>query len=166
MKTSPHRPAVLAALALLALAPPAPAFEKGDTAYAKRTETALLAEPRPLASPAAKVGFAEALKVEEVRGNWLRVKTRKAEGWVFAGNLADKKPSHAPAAGLTTVSASQTDTVAAARPLSPTGDAFAARHDAGKSKEDVEWVDAVAARVPPKAVDDYLRENRKGEYQP
>jgi SH3-like domain-containing protein len=63
------------------------AFKKGDTAYSKKVETPLLAEPKPLAAASAKVGFAEKLEVDEVRGSWLHVSAKNAAGWIFQGNV-------------------------------------------------------------------------------
>lgn len=155
--------ATLAALALLA---GVAAIEKGGTVFSKRNETSLRAEPSALAPAAGKTGFAESLKVEEVRGSWLRVKAAKTAGWVFTGNVAEEKPTLPPPAGLTTVSASETDTVAAARPLAPAAEGFADRHDADKAKADVEWIDAESAKVKGDDVETYLRDNKKGEYKP
>jgi hypothetical protein len=153
----------IAAVALLA---GVAAIEKGGTVFSKRNETSLRAEPSALAAPAGKAAFAEALKIEEVRGSWLRVKAAKSAGWVFTGNVAEEKPTLPPPAGLTTVSASETDTVAAARPLAPAAEGFADRHDADKAKADVEWLDAESAKVKGEAVESYLRESNKGEYKP
>jgi len=155
-----------AALAALALLAGLAAIEKGGTVYSKRNETSLRAEPSALAAPAGKAAFAESLKIEEIRGSWLRVKATKAAGWVFTGNVAEEKPTLAPPAGLTTVSASETDTVAAARPLAPAAEGFADRHDADQARADVEWIDAESARVKGEDVDGYLRDNQKGEYKP
>jgi len=160
------RPTAAAIVAALALVAGVAAIEKGGTVFSKRNETSLRAEPSALAAASGKTGFAEPLKVEEVRGSWLRVKAAKAAGWVFTGNIAEEKPTLPPPAGLTTVSASETDTVAAARPLAPAAEGFAGRHDAGKVKEDVEWLDAESAKVKGEAVEAYLRDNKKGEYRP
>ncbi len=153
----------LLALALLA---GVAAYEKGDTAFSKRNETNLLAEPKPLAEATGSVGFAESLKIEEVRGPWLRVKSKKAAGWVFQGNVATDKPTLAPAAGLTTVSASETDTVAAGRGIAPAAEAFAERHGAGAAQADLEWLDAASDKVDGEAVETFLRDNQLGEYRP
>ncbi len=142
------------------------ALKKGDTVFSKRNETPLLAEPRPLAPAAAKVGFATALEIEEARGNWLRVKTGKDAGWIFLGNISEEKPKHAPPAGLTSVAASGTTTAAAARPLAPAAEGFATRHNAGNAKDDVQWLDSAAAGVSEDDVVAYLSENKKGEYTP
>jgi hypothetical protein len=160
-----HRLAV-AGLVCLAASIGSAALKKGDTVFSKRNETNLLTEPKPLAPAAAKVGFAEPLKIEEVSGSWLRVKAGKGEGWVFVGNTAESKPSHAPPAGLTTVAASETNTVAAARPLAPAAEGFAERHSAGEAKADVEWLDATAAKLPESAIVSYLKDNGKGEFRP
>ena len=142
------------------------ALEKGGKAFSKRNETPLLTEPSPLATPAGNVGFAEELAIEEVRGRWLRVKGKKISGWIFDGNVADEKPSQAPPAGLTTVSASDTDTVAAARPLDQAAKDYASRVGAGTASADLEWLDALASNLKAADVDAYLRENKKGEFQP
>jgi hypothetical protein len=142
------------------------ALKKGDKAWSKRNETPLLSEPSPLAAPAGVVGFAEELKVEEVRGVWVRVQGGETSGWVFQGNVAEDKPSAAPPAGLTTLSASDTDTAAAARPLTAVGSEFAARHGATDAADDLQWLEQQSAEVKAADVDAYLRENKKGEYQP
>jgi hypothetical protein len=148
--------------ALLAVA----AIEKGGKVYSKRNETPLLAEPKPLAAVVGKVAFAEVLAIEEIQGSWLKVKAKKVAGWIFTGNIAEDKPSQAPSAGLTTVSASDTNTAAAARPLAPAAEGYVARHNAGESKADVEWLDKTAGELKPAVIEAYLRDNKKGEYQP
>lgn len=141
------------------------AFKKGDSAYSKKIDTPLLTEPKPLAATSAKVGFAVKLDIDEVRGPWLHVTTKDANGWIFQGNVTETKPTAAPSAGLTTVSADSTDTVAAARPLAEAAEGYSSRHGDGKAKEDVEWVDAQSAETTEDEVVAYLRDNEKGEYQ-
>lgn len=141
------------------------AFKKGDTAYSKKIDTPLLAEPKPLAATSAKVAFAEKLAVDEVRGSWLHVSTKDASGWIFQGNVTETKPSAAPSAGITSVSADSTDTVAAARPLTEAAEGYSERHSDGKAKADVEWVDAQSAMATEELIVAYMRENEKGEYQ-
>lgn len=157
---------VVAGLIGLALILLLTAFKEGDTGWSKRIETPLLAEPKPLAAATGKVGFAAPLKIRELRGAWLRVQADDLSGWVFAGNLTDEKPTLAPAAGLTQVSADATDTVAAARPLTEAAEGYAARHAGGDEKADVEWVDTAAAAVGDDAIIAYLQANEKGEYRP
>lgn len=101
-----------------------------------------------------KADFAEPLSVLEVRGAWLQVKGRKATGWVFEGNLASEKPTRAPAATLTSIDASKTNTVAAARPLSDAGTAYASRHSAANAGADLDWLEAQAAKVKAEDVRD------------
>jgi len=141
------------------------AFKEGDTVWSKRIETPLLGEPKPLASAAAKVGFATPLKVREVRATWLRVEAGDVSGWLFEGSVAGEKPTLAPAAGLTQVTADSTDTAAAARPLTEAADGYASRHSDAKDRSDVEWVDATAAGIPDDEIVAYMRENAKGEYR-
>jgi len=166
MKTTlPSRRAAFAALACLASATGVFAFQKGDTAFAKRAETNLLAEPSPLAASVGKAAFAESLTVGEVRGAWLQVKGKNVNGWIFEGNVAAQKPTLAPAAGLTSVNASSTNTVAAARPLSEAGAAYAGRHQGGNARTDLDWLEKTAAKTKPSDVDAYLKANKKGEYR-
>lgn len=158
--------AIRSALICLAIVSSAVAYDKGSTAYAKRPDTNLLAEPNALAASVGKATFAEVLKVTETRGAWLHVKSKTASGWIFEGNVASTKPTHAPAAGLTTISASATNTVAAARPLSDAGSAYAGRHGGGNAREDLAWLEKTATKTTGSNVEDYLKAGRKGEYRP
>jgi hypothetical protein len=171
---TPHRLLLISTITLLAstLAPFAGADElgKGDKVWSKNVETALLAEPSPLAATQATVGFAEKLSVKEVQGKWLRVKGDDAtgdevEGWVFSGNVAAEKPKLPPAAGFTTVEASETNTVAAARPLTPAAEQYAQNQGAGDARADVTWLDAESALVTQQDLTTYMTANNKGEYQ-
>jgi hypothetical protein len=165
MKSTPSLRVLAATGLLCAAAATATAVDKGGTVYSKRNETNLLAEPKPLAAATGKAGFAEALKVTEVRGKWYSVKGKSATGWVFAGNVAEEKPKLAPPAGLTSIEASDTNTAAAARPLTEAGNDFAARHGGAQARADVEWVDAQAGKLPGSAVVAYMKAHKKGEYQ-
>ena len=140
-------------------------FKKGQKVWTKHHETPLLAEPKPLAAVVARVGFAEKLSVRKSQGMWLRVKSGEGKGWVFQGNVADEKPSLAPAAGWTTFDASQTDTVAAARPLEPAAKDYAQRHDAGKAEADIDWLDAQAALITEQELMVFMSDRQLGEYQ-
>lgn len=145
-------------------------FSKGDKVWSKHVETALLAEPSPLAAAQATVGFAEKLSVKETQGKWLRVKGDDAKGdevggWVFSGNVATEKPKLPPAAGFTTVEASETNTIAAARPLTPAAEQYAQNQGAGDAQADVTWLDTESALVTQRDLTTYMTENKKGEYQ-
>jgi len=157
--------ATLGLVCLLALPAYSAEYKKGQKVWSKHYETALLAEPSPLADAVAKVGFAEKLSIRESRGTWLRVKSDEGEGWVFQGNIAVEKPSLAPAAGWTTVEASQTDTVAAARPLEPAAKNYAQRHNAQEAEADIDWLDAQAALVSNQEIIEYLSAGQLGEYR-
>ncbi len=140
-------------------------LKKGKKVWSKHYETVLLTEPRPLAPASATVGFAKKLSIREVRGTWLRVKSGKAKGWVFQGNIATEKPSHAPGAGFTTIDASQTDSVAAARPLSPAAEGYAERRGAEDAHADINWLDAQADAITQDDLIVFMREEQLGEYQ-
>jgi hypothetical protein len=64
------------------------------------------------------------------------------------------------------VDASATDTVAAARPLTPAAADYAARHDGGSAEADIAWLDARAAALSPAQIVAYMQANARGEYQP
>jgi hypothetical protein len=156
---------ILVLAGLTALPAHSAELKKGQKVWSKSYETPLRAEPGPLATVVAKVGFAEKLSVRELQGTWLRVKSSEGEGWVFQGNVADEKPSLAPGAGWTTIDASQTDTVAAARPLEPAAKGYAQRHGAGDAEADIDWLDTQAAAITDQDLTAYMSEARLGEYQ-
>lgn len=155
---------LLCAFALAAL-PCRAAFEKGGSAYTKRLETALLAEPKPFAASVAKIEFSKKLKIEELRGSWLRVslKEPKASGWVYAGNVCEDEPVIPPATGMGAGDASQTATAAAARPLTRIAGQYAGSH--GLSTGSNDWLGQIAASVTDEDVTRYLAENKRGEYK-
>ena len=141
------------------------AFAPGGEAFTKRVETALLAEPNMLAKPVARIGYAQSLKVEAVKGAWLRVSDGKNAGWVFGGNLAEEKPSETRGMDGLPVAASETTAAAAARPLVPAAEEYSARRGLGKAAEDLTWLKTQAAAVTPADVKAFLQEKKKGEYQ-
>lgn len=141
------------------------ALVAGGTAYTKRRETTLLAEPAPLATPAGKLAFGRKLKIEEARGSWLRVSDSPAAGWVFAGNLSATKPVESTGADGLGLSASTTTATAAARPLTPAADDYAARRNLPGARDDLNWLLAQCHAFTPQTIEDFLKEQKKGEYQ-
>lgn len=141
------------------------AFSAGGTAYTKRVETALLSEPKVLAAPVARVPYARKLKVEETQGAWLRVSDGKKTGWVFAGNLSDTKPSETRGLDGLPLAASQTSAATAARPLTPTSEQYSQRHGLMSAATDLAWLQSQQAKISPDAVQAFLREQKKGEFQ-
>ena len=163
MKSRPLKLAV--AFALLAAPVLLAAFAVGGFAYTKRPETALLAEPNALAEPAARVPYARQLKVEEVRGRWLRVKEGKSAGWVFAGNLSATAPVEGKGADGLGLDASQTTATAAARGLSPAAVEYAGRRNLADARENLDWLVTQCQGITPDDVSAFLQEKKKGEFQ-
>ncbi len=155
--------AITGALSAAALAEP----KAGGTVYSKRAGLPLYAAPNSQSATAGTVGFAEALKVAELNptGKWFRVTAASGTGWVFAGFTAEKRPETEKTAGVGTVDASDSTTAAAARPLSPEAEQYAARHGKVDAGKDVDWVEAEARKVSPAIVTAYMKENKKGEFQ-
>jgi len=149
------------ALAAFAVA----AFAPGGAAYTKRMETRLLAEPQPLAETAARVGYARKLKIEEVRGAWLRVSDGAKSGWVFAGNITEQKPDESRGLDGLPVAASETTATAAARPLAPAAVDYAARRGLAQARGDVEWLEQTSAGITAADVQAYMQAQKKGEFQ-
>jgi hypothetical protein len=145
------------------------AYETGGFAFTKRVETILLTEPKPLAAPvapAAKLPFARKVKIEEVRGSWMRVSDGpKAAGWVFAGNLTATKPSEGKGTDGLGLSASKTTATAAARPLTPAASEYADRRQLTDARDDLDWLLEECRHVTPADVEAFLQEKKKGEYQ-
>jgi hypothetical protein len=154
------------AIAVLLCAAANAAYSPGGTAYTKRIQTSLLDEPTPLASVAAKLPYAQKLNVEEVRGLWVRVSDGNDSGWVFAGNLAEQKPTdNSDALAHAGVTASDTSASAAARPLAPAAVDFADRRGLGQARQDVEWMVHTCDAIPAADVDAYKQAQKKGEFQ-
>ncbi|MBP6506821.1 MAG: SH3 domain-containing protein [Opitutaceae bacterium] len=137
----------------------------GGTAYTKRIETVVRAEPRALAAAAGKLGYARKLKVLETRDGWLRVSDGAVTGWVFAGNLSDTKPAEGKGTDGLGFSASQTTATAAARPLAPAAVDYAESRNLGEARADLDWLTAQSFRVTNEEVEAYLQAQKKGEYQ-
>ncbi len=156
----------LPALLLLGAAVPlAAALTPGGTAYTKRVETNLLAEPAPLAAVSARVPFGRPVKINEARGAWLNVADGAKAGWVFAGNLSETKPAEGKGLDGLGLQASQTSATAAARPLTPAADDYAAAHNLGNARDDLNWLLDQCRAITPAQVDAFLKEQKKGEYQ-
>ena len=141
------------------------AFAVGGTAYTKRPETPLLAEPQPFAATAARVGYAQSLNIQELRGAWLRVTDGKAAGWVFAGNLAEEKPSEVRGLDGLPVEASETTATTAARPLIPAAEEYSTRRGLTKAADDLTWLNQQAVAITPADVKAFLTEQKKGEFK-
>lgn len=141
------------------------ALAPGSTAYAKKSETNLLAEPAPLAAVTGKVTLGRALKVSEVRGVWLKVADGATAGWVFNGNVTDTKPAEGKGVDGLGLQASQTSATAAARPLTPAANDYAAQHNLGNAREDLNWLLTQCGGITPAQVDAFLKEQKKGEFQ-
>lgn len=139
----------------------------GGTVYSKRNALPLYGAPNSQSAVAGTVGFAEALKISELNttGKWLKVSASGGSGWVFAGFTAEKKPESERTSGIGSVDASSSTTAAAARPLSPEAEQYAARHGKVDAGKDVDWVEAEARKVSPTIVTAYMKENKKGEFQ-
>lgn len=164
MKTTPPWSALIVA-GLISI-PAFAALEAGGLAFTKRQSTALLAEPKPLAEAAATLPYGRELKIEEVRGAWLRVSAGDDAGWVFRGNLAATKPAEVKGLfdGVPQL-ASQTTATAAARPLSTAAAGYAAGNNLASAQADLEWVITGCAELSDDEVDAYLQAQKKGQYQ-
>ena len=141
------------------------AFEAGSFAYTKKLETTLLAEPKPLAEPAGKIALGHQVKVEEVKGAWLRVSEGPVSGWVYSGNLSATKPDESSKFDGVAMLASKTTATAAARPLDDAVVEYAAQRNLGDARGDLEWMMASCAEITEENVDEFLQEQKKGEYQ-
>lgn len=153
------------ALLLAAGLPLSAALTAGGTAYTKRLETKLLAEPSALATPAAKLSLGRKLKIEEVRGPWLRVSDGPVTGWIFAGNVSENKPAEGKGLDGLGLAASQTTATAAARPLTPVAVEYAARNNLENARSDFDWLLAQCRAFTPEEVEAFMKGKQKGEYQ-
>jgi hypothetical protein len=150
---------------VVAIVPMTSAFGPGSQAFTKRIETVLRVEPGPLAPVAARVGYAQVLTVDEVKGTWLHVREGMHAGWVFSGNVSEEKPSDPKGLDIP-VGASRTTATAAARPLEPAAEKYSERKGLDQARQDILWLEARSDSVSSDDVDAFLKANSKGEYQP
>ncbi len=155
----------LATALLAASAAVQAALVAGGFVYSKRYETTLLSDPQPLAKPAAKLALGRKLKVEEVRGVWLRVTDGPKAGWVFSGNVSETKPSESKGLDGLPIAASQTTATAAARPLAPAASDYAGRRNLTNAGDDLDSLLQQCHALTPEAVEQFLQQKKKGEYQ-
>lgn len=165
MKTSRYTRLWPVALWLAAGGTLVAAIVPGGTAYTKKFETNLLAEPSPLAAVNATVPLGRPVKVSEARGAWLKVADGAKAGWVFAGNLSETKPAQGKGLDGLGLQASQTSATAAARPLTPAANDYAAANNLESAREDLDWLNALGATITAEQVEAFLKAQKKGEYQ-
>ena len=160
------KPIRLVPLLLGSLALASAAHAPGSFAFTKRADTALLAEPAPLAAPTVRLKLGTKLKIVEVRGPWLRASgDGDAAGWIFKGNVSATEPDTESSLAQVPLDASATSATAAARPLAPAAAEYGARRNLAKAQEDLAWLVAEGATVSAADVTAYLEANRKGEFQ-
>jgi len=162
MKTPPLRLLLLAGVIAVSASA---AFQAGSFAYTKRVETKLLAEPKALAEPTGTVAFAHKVKVEEIKGSWLRVSEGEVAGWVFAANLSDTEPNEGAKLDGVALLASNTTATTAARPLDDAVVDYANQRNLGDARGDLEWMMAACAEIKEENVTEFLQEQKKGEFQ-
>lgn len=160
------KPSHLVPLLLGSLALASAAHAPGSFAYTKRAETALLAEPSPMAAANVKLKLGTKLKVEEVRGAWLRATgDESASGWIFKGNVSTAEPDKESSLAQIPLDASATSATAAARPLAPAAADYGTRKNLAKAQEDLAWLVTEGALVNAADVTAYLEEKKLGEFQ-
>lgn len=163
---SPRPLLVLAAAAVLGTAATFAAYAKGGFAFTKRVDTALLAEPSPLAAAAAKLKLGTKLTITEVKGAWLHAEAgAKQAGWIFSGNVSATAPDENAGVALVPFDASATTATAAARPLAPAAADYGSRRDLGRAQDDLVWLMEENAKVTTAEVTAYLQAQKKGEFQ-
>ena len=142
------------------------ALTVGSFGYTKRQKTVLLAEPTPSAKSTGEVAFKRKLTINEVHGNWLQVSDGPVAGWVYNGNISATEPEEIKGVDGLPIAASQTTATAAGRPLDePTVEAYAAQHNLVNAKGDFDWLLKQASAVTPEQIEDFLKNQKRGEYQ-
>ncbi len=132
--------------------------------YSKKQDLPVYAEPNPSASVAAKLKFSEKAAVIAEQGRWLQIKTSSGKtGWVYSGNVGDRRPPEENKADLLAPS-SGVNTSAAARGLSAAGLEYAERHGEQNAAEALAWVERQNAAVKPADVTAFMKKNKLGEY--
>lgn len=140
-------------------------FEAGKYVYTKRYETAVLKDPQPMADAVATLPFATKVKIGVLQGKWAAVTTTNGPGWVYVGNLAEDKPFEDTSINGLRAGAGETTASVAARPLDETTKDYANQKGLNASADDILWLEATTDKINDKAVTEYLKANKKGEYQ-
>jgi len=140
-------------------------FETGKTAFTKRYETAVLKDPQPMADTIATLPFSTKVKIGVLQGKWAAITTTNGPGWVYVGNLSEEKPFEDKSVSGLRASAGETTASVAARPLDDVTKDYANQKGLNASADDVLWLEALSDKVDDKAVTEYLKANKKGEYQ-
>lgn len=66
---------------------------RAETAYVQASVANVRSAPEASASLLAKLPIASPVEIEERRGEWARIRTKAASGWVAASLLDDKRPT-------------------------------------------------------------------------
>jgi hypothetical protein len=140
-------------------------FDTGKTAYTKRYQTAVLKDPQPLADAIATLPFATGVKIATLQGKWAGVATTNGTGWIYLGNLSEEKPFEDSSVKGLHASAGETTASVAARPLDDVTRDYASQKGLNAAADDVQWLEAQSDKVDAKTVSEFLKTNRKGEYQ-
>lgn len=140
-------------------------FAAGKTAFTKKYQTVLLKDPQPLADTVATLAFATSVKITALQGNWADVSAGTNKGWIYFGNLSEEKPEEDNSIKFLRTSASATTASVAARPLSETAKQYAAQENLDQAKTDVEWMEKESDAITDAKVVEYMKANKKGEYQ-
>ena len=139
------------------------ALAPGGAAFTKRADVSLLAAPQMGAQQLGRLGYAQKVSINEVRGSWANV-SAGANGWVFGGNLSDTAPADTQGFDGLPISAANTTASAAARPLAADTEQYAGRRGLNSAVSDLSWLTQKSA-VLPNQLQDFLKTNKKGEYQ-
>ena len=99
-----------------------------------------------------------------MRGRWLLVNSDGKSGWVYFGNVSEKKPPKENKKDLLPFVASDTTSTAAARGLSEISKDYAHRKNKEDSARDVEWMEKIASGISSEQVRNYMKTNKIGEY--
>ena len=140
------------------------ALAPGGAAFTKRADVSLLAAPQMGAQQLGRLGYAQKVSINEVRGSWANV-SAGANGWVFGGNLSDTAPADTQGFDGLPISAANTTASAAARPLAADTAQYASRHGLNSASSDLAWLTQKAV-MRPNELQEFLKMNKKGEYQP
>jgi len=140
-------------------------FEAGKPAFTKKFETAVLKDPRPMAESIATLPYAAPVKITGLQGKWANVSTANGPGWIYLGNLSEEKPAADHSVDWLRAGANETTASVAARPLDNVTKEYASQNGMTSAADDLQWLQTESDKIDKKTVQDYLKTNKKGEYQ-
>jgi len=145
------------------------AFVAGGVAFASGVTTNVVREPHTMVDAggtlAGRLAYRQQVHIDQIDGKWMHITAGSVTGWVFSGYLTDTMPPEVKNSAGFGMTASQTNVSAASRGLDEVANDYAARHNLGQARVDLDWLNGQCKAISDAEVEAYLKAQKKGEFQ-